>query len=109
MIDRFKCNMSGGSIRLDGNDRLRRDLPLDRIVERSNGNIPEHQQNGGDFARSLKRPCFGLFLQTRYAAKVAGSHSPRNGPHRPEADVVLLIRCPGAPHIRSRRYPSVTQ
>jgi len=40
--DRFKCNMSGDSIRLDGNDRLRRDLLLARIVEHSSDNIPEH-------------------------------------------------------------------
>jgi hypothetical protein len=42
MIDRFKCNMSGASLRLDGSDQLRRDLFLARIVERSSGNVLEH-------------------------------------------------------------------
>jgi hypothetical protein len=47
-------------------NRLRCDLPLERIVERSNGNILEHQQNRGDFARGPEPRCFGLFLQTRW-------------------------------------------
>jgi len=65
MIERFKCNMSGASLRLDGNDRLRRDLLLARIVEHGSGKVPEHQQDCGDIARGLKPPCFRLFLQIR--------------------------------------------
>ena len=65
MFDRFKCNMSGASVRLDGNDRLHCDLSLKQIVGRSSGNILKHQQNRGVFARGPKRRCFGLFLQTR--------------------------------------------
>ena len=65
MFDRFKCNMSGASVRLDGNDQLHRDLFVVRIVERGSGNVPEHLQNRGEFAAKLKRRCFGLLLQTR--------------------------------------------
>ena len=39
MFDRFKCNMSGASVRLDGNDRLHRDLLLEQIVERGSENF----------------------------------------------------------------------
>lgn len=67
MLDRFKCNMSGPSVRLDGNDRLHRDLSLKLIVQRSSGNILRHQQNSGDFTRGPNRRCIGLFLQTRWA------------------------------------------
>ena len=65
MIDRFRCDMSNASVRLDGNDRLHLDLLLTRIVGRSSGNNPEHQQNRGDFTRGPEPRCFGLFLQTR--------------------------------------------
>jgi len=69
MFDRFKCNMSNDSLRLDGNDQLRRDLLLARIVARSSGNIPEQQQTRCESAGDLKRLGFWLFLQTRWAAR----------------------------------------
>jgi hypothetical protein len=50
MIDRFRYDMSSASVRLDGIDRLHLDLLLARTVGRSSGNIPEHQQNHGEFA-----------------------------------------------------------
>jgi hypothetical protein len=65
MFDRFKCTMSGASLRLDGSDQLRRDSLSARIVERSSGNIPQHQPIHGDFERTPKPRCFELFLQTR--------------------------------------------
>jgi hypothetical protein len=68
MIDRFKCNMSEASIRLDGNDQPRCDLLLVRIVERGSGNIHKQQPNRGDVERGRKCGFFGLFLQTRCAA-----------------------------------------
>ena len=63
MSDRFKCHMSGASVRLDGNDQLRRDLLLARVVVRSNGNVLKHQHDRGVFARGPKRRRFGLFYR----------------------------------------------
>jgi len=68
MFDRFKCNMSGPSVRLDGNDQPRRVLLLARIVERGSGNNPEHQQNCSEFGTRRKSRGIGVFLQTRYGA-----------------------------------------
>jgi len=65
MLKRFRCDMSSASVRLDGIDRLHLDLLLARVVGRSTGNIPEHQQHCGSFARGSEPRCFGLFLQTR--------------------------------------------
>ena len=65
MFDRFKCNMSGVSLRLDGNDQLHRVLLLTRIVERGSGSNPGYQQNRSDFGMGRKPPTFGLFLQIR--------------------------------------------
>jgi len=39
MFERFKCNMSRASVRLDGNDQLHRDLLVEQIVERGSGNF----------------------------------------------------------------------
>jgi len=43
MPDRFKCIMSGVSLRLEGNDQLPRVLLLARIVKRGSGNNLEYQ------------------------------------------------------------------
>ena len=55
MFDRFKCNISDASVRLDGNDQPRRDLPVARRVERSSGNIPRPQPDKQDFSPSMKQ------------------------------------------------------